>query len=154
MYRKILVAYNGTQESLAALKECIRLAPDPLTEIHLLSVIDAPSPRIVGDYGRPTRFDADASMAEETKKWDSELSRRAALLREAGLNTVIHLETGEPVAIIEEFVNRLDIELLIVGHSRHRSWATRWWRGSTDASLIERISCTILIAPEPHTDAH
>jgi nucleotide-binding universal stress UspA family protein len=150
MYRKILVAYNGTQESLAALQECIRLTPDPSTEIHLLAVIYNPSPPIVGDLGRPARFDADERIAAEKKKWDGELFRRSAILKDAGLNPLIHLEVGEPVSVIEEFVNKLGIELLIVGHSRHRSWATRWWRGSTDASLIERIPCTLMIAPEPH----
>lgn len=29
MYPKILVAYNGSPESRLAIRECIRLAPDP-----------------------------------------------------------------------------------------------------------------------------
>lgn len=150
MYRKILVAYNGTPESLSALHECIRLAPDPLTEIHLLGVIDSPSPPIVGDLGRPKPFDADEQIAPEKKKMDRELARGSGVLKDAGLNPLIHLEVGEPVPVIEDMVNKLGIELLIVGHGRHRSWASRWWRGSTDASLIERISCTLMIAPARH----
>ncbi|HEV2041033.1 MAG TPA: universal stress protein, partial [Casimicrobiaceae bacterium] len=35
MYRKILVAYNGTPESRLALDEAIRLAPDTSVEVHL-----------------------------------------------------------------------------------------------------------------------
>lgn len=150
MYRKILVAYNGTQNSVSALQECVRLAPDPSTEVHLLAVMDNPSPAIVGDLGRPARFDADERIAAERSRLNEDLSRKTALLKDAGLTPVIHLELGEPVQVIEEMVNKLDIELLIVGHSRHRSWASRWWRGSTDAALIERISCTLLIAPEHH----
>lgn len=150
MYRKILVAYNGTPESASALHECIRLNPDPGAEIHLLGVIDEPTPPIVGDFGTPVSFNPDEQIAEDRKKMDRELDRGRTILQEAGLAPAVHLNVGEPVAVIEEMVRELGIELLIVGHGRHRSWASRWWRGSTDATLIERISCTLLIAPETH----
>ena len=42
-----------------------------------------------------------------------------------------------------------DIDLLIVGHKRSKKWALRWWRGSVDALLIERVRCSILLAGEP-----
>lgn len=150
MYRKILIAYNGTLESASALHECIRLRPDSTAEIHLLAVINEPTPPIVGDFGTPLHFNPDEQIAEERNKMDRELNRGLTVLKEAGLNPTAHLDVGEPVAVIEDMVQKLGIELLIVGHGRHRSWAARWWRGSTDASLIERVSCTILIAPEPH----
>ncbi len=150
MYRKILVAYNGTPESASALHECIRLNPDASAEIHLLGVINDPTPPIVGDFGTPASFNPDEQIAADKKKMDRELSLGLKILQEAGLAPIVHLEVGEPVAVIEETVRKLGIELLIVGHGRHHSWAARWWRGSTDATLIERISCTLLIAPEPH----
>lgn len=150
MYRKILIAYNGTPESASALQECIRLKPDPTVDIHLLGVIDDPAPPIVGDFGTPVQFNPDEQTAEDRKRMDRELARGSKILQDAGLNPAVHLHVGEPVAVIDEMVRELDVELLIVGHGRHRSWATRWWRGSTDASLIEKISCSLLIAPEPH----
>ncbi len=150
MYRKILIAYNGTPESASALQECIRLRPDPDVEIHLLGVIDDPTPPIVGDFGTPIHFNPDEQIAEDRKKMDRELTHGLKILRDAGLNPVVHLEVGEPVAVIDEVARKLGVELVIVGHGRHRSWATRWWRGSTDASLIEKISCSLLVAPERH----
>lgn len=150
MYGRILIAYNGTQESVSALQECVRLAPGPSTEIHLLAVINTPTPPIVGDLGTPARFDAEEQISVGKKKMDDELARKSAVLKDAGLNALVHVEVGEPVTVIEECVKRLNIDLLIIGHSRHRSWAARWWRGSTDASLIERVPCTIMIAPGQH----
>jgi hypothetical protein len=35
MYRKILIAYNGTPESQIALGECIRLAPGSSADIFI-----------------------------------------------------------------------------------------------------------------------
>ena len=52
----------------------------------------------------------------------------------------------EPVDVLTKLVTELGIELLILGHPRSRSFALRWWRGSVDAVLIERVRCSILIA--------
>ena len=46
----------------------------------------------------------------------------------------------------------LGIDLLIVGHRRSKKFAFRWWRGSVDSMLIERVRCSILVAgDEPLT---
>ena len=46
MYRKILVAYNGTPESKPALQECLRIEPGPSTQVHLLAVV-TPMPMVI-----------------------------------------------------------------------------------------------------------
>jgi nucleotide-binding universal stress UspA family protein len=45
-------------------------------------------------------------------------------------------------------VEKLGIELVIVGHSRHKPLALRWWRGSVDALLVERVRCNLLVAAD------
>ena len=45
-------------------------------------------------------------------------------------------------------VETLSIDLIIVGHRRSKKFALRWWRGSVDSMLIERVHCAILIAGE------
>ncbi|MDB5761749.1 MAG: putative Universal stress protein family UspA [Herminiimonas sp.] len=146
MYRKILVAYNGTSESAAALHECILLAPGSSAEIHLLVVMSPPPTIIGGEYAAAALLSIEEEMAEATQKMGHELSRGHALLTKAGLNVINHLEVGEPVDVISKLANQLGIELVIVGHSRHRSWAARWWRGSTNALLIEKMQCSLLVA--------
>jgi nucleotide-binding universal stress UspA family protein len=151
MYEKILIAYNGTAESRSALNECIRLAPGAPTEIHLLAVVDQPPSLLIGEYGAAAALSAEEDLIAAKQKMREELSMGRALLTNAGLRVVSHLEVGEPVNVIGELVDKLGIDLLIVGHSRHKSWAMRWWRGSTDALLIEKIRCSLLIAtPSQH----
>ena len=60
-----------------------------------------------------------------------------------------HLLDGEPVEVITPIVETLGIDLLILGHKRSKKWALRWWRGSVDTLLIERVRCSILLAGEP-----
>jgi nucleotide-binding universal stress UspA family protein len=140
MYQKILIAYNGTPESRSALDECIRLAPPVSTEIHLLVVLNLTQFVAVGE------FVAEAAITAEKQRMEDELAAGHALLAAAGLNVTGHLEVGEPVNVIAELTDRLGIQLVIVGHSRLQPLAMRWWRGSVDASLLEKIRCSLLVA--------
>lgn len=149
MYRKILVAYNGTPESRSALQECIRLGPDPSTEIHLLAVVNPPPSVVIGEYAMVAMVGIEEEIQAEKEKMELDLNDGCSLLREAGLNVQTHIEVGEPVPTIAELVDQLGIELVIVGHSRHQSLAMRWWRGATDALLVEKIRCSLLVATDP-----
>lgn len=146
MYRKILIAYNGTAESRSALSECVRLSPSAQTEVHVLAVV-VPPPLLIGGSDVVVAFNEEEDVALEKSRMQNELEQARVFLLNAGIPARVHLETGEPVDVIEASVNSLGVDLLIVGHSRHRSWATRWWKGATDAMLIERVQCSLLIAP-------
>lgn len=147
MYRRILVAYNGTPESRLALHECIRLAPGPAAEIHLLAVITPIPFLLAGEFAAavPSIEEEEA----ERRAMEQVLESGRSLLADAGLNTITHLEVGEPVNVIADMVNQSAIELVIVGHSRQKPFAMRWWRGSMDAMLVEKIRCSILVATDP-----
>jgi nucleotide-binding universal stress UspA family protein len=152
MYRRILVAYNGTQESRLALLECIRLDPDPATEIHLLAVVVPPPYLLVGEYAAAAVLSMEEGLAAEKRKMEQELADGELLFQKAGLSVATHIEVGEPANIIQELVDRIGIDLVIVGHSRQKPLALRWWKGSMDALLIEKIRCSILVAADPqHT---
>jgi nucleotide-binding universal stress UspA family protein len=142
MYRKILVAYNGSPESQSALHACIHLNPGALAQIHLLVVMPPPTYVVMGEYVSEAVLNADRDELEQ------ELARGHALLARAGLTVTDHFEIGEPVDIIKGLVDKLGIELVIVGHSRHKPLALRWWRGSVDAMLVERVRCNILVAAD------
>ena len=142
MYRKILVAYNGTSESRSALHECLRVAQGPSVEIHLLVVIHLSS------YLMGEEYVPEDAIAIEEQGMKQELAEGRALMAAEGLNVIEHLEVGEPVNVIERLVDELEIDLVIVGHPRHQAWAMRWWRGSTDAVLLEKIRCSLLVAAD------
>jgi nucleotide-binding universal stress UspA family protein len=143
MYRKILVAYNGTPESRSALDEATRVAPDPSVEIHLAGVVHYPSAYLLAGEYVP-----EVALADEREHMEADLKEAHALLAAKGLNVTEHLVIGEPVDVITKLVRELGIDLLILGHPRSKSFALRWWRGSVDAILIERVRCSILVAAD------
>ncbi len=150
MYQNILVAYNGTPESQVALQECLRLAPSASATVHLLVVVSPPPYLLVGEFAAAAVLSVEEGLAAEREKMEKELDAGATLLAAGGLNVTRHLEIGEPVSVIEELASELKVELVIVGHSRQKPMALRWWRGSTDTLLVEKLRCSLLVASEPH----
>jgi len=150
MYQNILVAYNGSPESRLALEECLRLSPSPSAQIHLLVVVSPPPYLLVGEFAAAAVLSVEEGLAAEREKMEKELEAGASLLTAGGLNVTRHLEVGEPVTTIEELAHQLQVELVIVGHSRQKPLALRWWRGSTDTLLVEKLRCSLLVASGPH----
>ena len=140
MYRKILVAYNGTPESRCALHACIRLAPGPEVEVHLLGVINLATYLMAGEFVAESAITAEKALLEQ------ELAKGHKMLSDAGLKVTTHFESGEPINVIGDLVSQLGIELVIIAHSRKKPMALRWWRGSTDSLLVEKVPCSILVA--------
>jgi nucleotide-binding universal stress UspA family protein len=149
MHSKILVAYDGTPESRCALNECIRLAPGASAQIHLLAVI-SPSPIVLlGEFSAAV-LPTEEEQMDERRTMLQVLESGRNLLTEAGLNVITHLESGEPIDVIADMVEKFKIELVILGHTRHKPWAMRWWKGAVDTMLVERVRCSVLVAGEPH----
>jgi nucleotide-binding universal stress UspA family protein len=143
MFRKILIAYNGTPESRTALDEAVRLAPGPSVEVHLAGVVHYPSAYLLAGEYVP-----EVALADERESMVADLKEAHAKLASNGLNVIDHLVVGEPVDVMTKLVTELGIDLLILGHPRSKSFALRWWRGSVDTMLIERVRCSILIAAD------
>jgi len=143
MYRKILVAYNGSPESRSALDELVRMAPDASVEVHLAGVVHYPSAYLLAGEYVP-----EVALADEREHMEADVRGAHALLASKNINVIEHLVVGEPVDVLTKLVAELGIELLILGHPRSKSFALRWWRGSVDAILIERVRCSILVAAD------
>jgi nucleotide-binding universal stress UspA family protein len=144
MYRKILVAYNGAPESRLALDEAVRIAPDASVEVHLAAVVHYPSAYLLAGEYVP-----EVALADEREYMETDLKTAHGVLAAKGINVIDHLVVGEPVDVLTKLVAELGIDLLILGHPRSKSFALRWWRGSVDAILIERVRCSILVAADP-----
>jgi nucleotide-binding universal stress UspA family protein len=144
MYRRILVAYNGAPESRLALDEAVRIAPDASVEVHLAAVVHYPSAYLLAGEYVP-----EVALADEREHMEADLKAAHEVLAAKGINVIDHLVVGEPVDVLTKLVAELGIDLLILGHPRSKSFALRWWRGSVDAILIERVRCSILVAADP-----
>jgi nucleotide-binding universal stress UspA family protein len=141
MHKKILLAYDGTEEGRVALLECADIAHLFHAETHLLAVMRMPSGIFLADG-----FVPDAVMEEERQLVQNTVDNGVALLREGGHSAHGHLAYGEPVEEICHLAAELKVDLIVLGHRKQTSFAARWWKGSVGISLLERAPCSILVA--------
>jgi len=140
-YRKILLAYNGSQEGRRALFEAADLAGFLGAETNLLAVASMPPSLFLTEGFVPEEL-----LEEEKKRTQSVLDEGIRTLRERGFKATGHLAVGEPVEEICRLAKSLGVDLIVVGHNQHTSFAARWWKGSVGASLLGYAPCSILIA--------
>jgi nucleotide-binding universal stress UspA family protein len=140
-YRKILLAYNGSQEGKRALLECADLASFLQAETYLLAVASMPPSLFLTEGFVPEEL-----LEEEKKRTQTVLDEGIRTLRERGFNATGQLAVGEPVEEICRLAKSLSVDLIVVGHNQNTSFAARWWKGSVGASLLDYAPCSLLIA--------
>ena len=122
MYRKVLLAYDGSQSGRTALLECADINNFLHAEIHLLAV----APLMAGLY-LTEGFVPDTLQDEENRRYQDILDEGLKLLAERGVTAVGHVVTGEPVDEICRLAGELGAELIVVGHRKHGFFMSRWW---------------------------
>ena len=140
-YRKILLAYNGSQEGKRALFEAADLAAFLQAETHLLAVASMPPSLFLTEGFVPEEL-----LEEEKKRTQTVLDEGIRTLRDRGFVATGHLAVGEPVEEICRLAKGLGVDLVVLGHNQNTSFAARWWKGSVGASLLDYAPCSILIA--------
>jgi nucleotide-binding universal stress UspA family protein len=140
-YRRILLAYNGTQEGKRALFEAADLAGFLNAETHLLAVASMPPSLFLTEGFVPEEL-----LEEEKKRTKTVQDEGLQTLTQKGFKATGHLAVGEPVEEICRIAKEVGADLIVLGHNQSTSWAKRWWKGSVGAALLDYAPCSILIA--------
>jgi nucleotide-binding universal stress UspA family protein len=138
-YRRILLCYNGTREGRCALRLGAELARQLGAETHLLAVVD--------DAAWARGHDAIPAVALDFEEMSAKEVLREGVnkLSQLGVAASSHFAIGNPMDQIPRFAEELNIDLIVVGH--HRSGLlSRWWTGQDDGRLLDRVSCSVLVA--------
>jgi nucleotide-binding universal stress UspA family protein len=146
MFKRILMAYNGTREGRAALFACAEVAAFAHGETHLLAVATMPSSMFLTEGFLPEEL-----IEEEKKRMQEVLDEGLATLSARGFTVAGHLAVGEPVEEICRVAKEVDADLIILGHKQKQSFGARWWRGSVGATLLDYAPCSLLVALAPES---
>lgn len=140
-YRKVLLAYNGSQDGRRALLEGLELAKFTQADTHLLAVATMPPSLFLTEGFVPEEL-----LEEEKKRTQSVLDEGIQRLRDRGFNATGHLAIGEPVEEICRLAKEIGADLIVLGHNQKTSFAKRWWQGSVGANVLDHAPCSVLIA--------
>ena len=139
MFKKILMAYNGSRDGKEALLQCCEIASFTKAETHLLAVAGMPSSMFLTEGFLPEEL-----LEEEKKRAQAVLEEGVAQLKDRGFVVSGHLAVGEPVEEICRLAADIGADLIVVGHVR-RGMA-RWWHGSVGKMLLDHAPCSVFIA--------
>ncbi len=140
MYKRILLAYDGSEAGQKALLECRELAQWSQAEVVLVAVMPSMM-AFVGLEGGV--YDVELE-ARERAKFDAVLQDGLRRLESAGFSARGEVVNGEAVEEITRYARKVQADLIVVGHKHQDSWAARWWRGSISGALIEHSPCSVL----------
>jgi nucleotide-binding universal stress UspA family protein len=145
MYKRILLAYDGSDAGQKALLECRELAQWSGSELHLVAVMPS-AMSFVGLEGGV--YDVELEEREK-RKYRGVLDDGLRRLADAGFTARGEVVTGEAIDEITKYAKKMQSDLIVVGHKHLDSWAARWWRGSISGALIEHAPCSVLVVILP-----
>jgi nucleotide-binding universal stress UspA family protein len=142
MYKRILLAYDGSDAGQKALLDGGELAQWSGAEVFLVAVMPS-AMSFVGLEGGV--YDVELEEREK-KKYGAVLEDGLRRLAAGGFTARGEVVVGEAVDEIVKYAKKVDANLIVVGHKHLDSWAARWWRGSISGALIEHAPCSVLVA--------
>jgi nucleotide-binding universal stress UspA family protein len=142
MYKKVLLAYDGSIEGRRALREGAKLAQLCHAEVFLLAVVELSTVMPV-EGGIP--------ISEQSENYKAILAEGVERLKALGFAPISSLEFGDPGQKIAEVAEEIDANLVVVGH-RPQGPIARWWFSSVGSYLVKRLRCSVLVAQTEISD--
>ena len=138
MYKKILLAYDGSIEGRRALREGARIAQLCGAEVFLLGVaeLSAGAVGLEGGFVIP--------IVEQVGNYQEILDEGVKRLKAMGFSPTAKLTIGEAGREIAKVAAEIGANLVVVGH-RSDGLLARWF-SSVGTYLVKNLSCSVLVA--------
>lgn len=137
MYKQIVVAADGSENSLRAAEEAAKIAK--LSAASIVTIV------YVVDIDKAKTEVLHAASAESLYlQRRSKLASVEAIFERAGINYKIEMLNGVPGPAIVQYVNAHPIDLVIIG-SRGLNSLQEMVLGSVSHKVMKRVNCPALI---------
>ena len=140
MYKRILLAYDGSEAGQKALLDCQDIAQWSQSQLFLIAVM----PLATTYIAEGTVFDS-GHEEQERQQYQDILDEGIRRLSESRYTASGEVVIGESVNEITKHARKVEADLIVVGHQHLEGWAARWWRGSSSPALIEHAHCSVLV---------
>lgn len=138
MFRKVLVAIDGSEGANKALRAAIDIAKHYEADLHSISIEE-----------HLPHYAATVGEVVEAKQEAADYFRR--VIREAesaaiayGIRLTAHVMPGHEVEAIVQFVKDRGFDLLVIGFMGHSRIYERIW-GGTSQNLTRLAPCSVLV---------
>lgn len=138
MFRKILIANDGSEGGFKALAAALRLAHSHKAQAHMICVEETPW-MLAG-----TREELVSESEAANRKFAEVVAKAEAEAERRGVKLVSHIVVGRPAPAILAFIARDGIDLLVTGFKSHPALYHRILGKTTDR-LVELAPCAVLV---------
>ncbi|SRR5713226_7655481 len=137
MFKKILLAYDGSDGARLALEKAAEIAQVGRAELHLLAV------------GRIPEYAETVSEVEEAREqakgfYSKTMEDAADYLKQRGLSAKVHIDFGKPADVILRIAEDLGVDLVVLGTKPHSAMRRRFL-GATVDKVIDHAHCSVLV---------
>jgi nucleotide-binding universal stress UspA family protein len=137
MFKKILLAYDGSEGAKLALKKALYLASHCEAELFILSV------------GRIPEYAETVSETEEAKEQANRyyakiLQSALEMAQEEGVQARTLIRYGKPGDVIVDVANEIGADLIVLGTRKH-SPLVRRLLGATADKVVDNANCSVLV---------
>jgi nucleotide-binding universal stress UspA family protein len=138
MFRKILVACDGSEGANLALDRAIELARAFEADICTVAVMEH-LPRYAASLG-----EIEEAQEQGRDHLNDLLDEARARAARAGLSVTTAQVAGQPAHAIVRYARDHDFDLIVLGHSGHSGvWGT--FLGTTPEKAVQHAHCSVLI---------
>lgn len=134
MIQKLLIAYDGSDASLAAFDFALDLAGKYGAELHVLAVARPP------EFGEEVETEA---VIEQSRRHHAH-TLQPLKDRVSGLTTRFEVKVGHPAETIVLYAEDHGIDHIVVGHRGHGLFE-RWLIGSVARQVIAYAPCAVTV---------
>ncbi|MCL2776467.1 MAG: universal stress protein [Polyangiaceae bacterium] len=128
----IVAAIDGTEASDDVLRSAALHAQTRSgAEIHLVHVVEAPSPTMIAELLENARTVVDRSTESVKKHFQGRVAS--------------HIATGAPWQEIVQLATNLEADLIVVGANNKRGFE-HWLLGSVSDQVVRKANCEVLVA--------
>ncbi|WP_088105411.1 universal stress protein [Halalkalibacter urbisdiaboli] len=135
MFKKILLATDGSEHALRATEKAIEIAKcDPNTVVHIVYVIDSSKSDVLNNWNT---IGAQEKRKEKIKPTEEKV-------KAAEIKYEVEFLRGEPGPTIVKHANDNQFEMVVLG-SRGRNRLQELVLGSVSHKVAKRANCAVLI---------
>lgn len=138
MFKKILVANDGSEGAMKALKTAINLAKKYGAELHSISVEEG-VPHYAATIGEVEEFRREAN---EFFRTINDRAKEAAWREDIELHAKV--QAGHEVETIVQYAKEGHFDCLVIGFMGHSKIFGRVW-GSTSQNITKLSPCTVIV---------
>lgn len=137
MFKKILLAYDGSEGAKLALEKVAEMAKTAAAELHLLAV------------GRIPEYAETVSEVEEAREqakgfYAKIMDEAATSLKRQGLSADVRIDFGKPGDVILRVAEELGADLVVLGTNPHSALRRRVL-GATVDKVVDHAHCSVLV---------